>query len=175
MIVMLAARVAQLVFAAVVLALSVVLIKGYGPGSAPALISYGAFCGGAAIVVAAVNVLALFLDKLQGIIMLALDGLASFFLVAGGIAFAVSIKTGDCKDQVYTFKHKSTFYPSFTKTYPTTSEKKAARMARDDIVSRCRMVTAETAILWFTFACFLATVVLAFLTGRSGKRGGAIV
>ncbi|RAL67494.1 hypothetical protein DID88_008249 [Monilinia fructigena] len=47
MIVTLALRVLQLIFAAVVLALSVILIKDYGPGTSWSLISYGAFCGGA--------------------------------------------------------------------------------------------------------------------------------
>jgi len=47
------------------------------------LLDYGAFCGGAAIVIAAVGLVATFIDSLQGIIMLALDGLASFFLLAG--------------------------------------------------------------------------------------------
>ena len=95
-------------FATVVLALSVVLINGYGPGSGPALISYGAFCGGAAIVFAAVGVLAVFFDRLQGIIMLALDGLAAFFLVAGGIVshlaaicftdYAYNVLSGFCRE-----------------------------------------------------------------------------
>ena len=85
MIITLACRVIQLLFAAVVLALSVVLIKNYGPGHAPSLIDYGAFCGGAGIVIAAVGVVACFLEPLQGIIQLILDGLAAFFLLAGGI------------------------------------------------------------------------------------------
>lgn len=71
--------------AAVVLALSAVLIKGYGPGTSWSLISYGSFCGGAAFLFAAIGVVACFVEALQGIIMLVLDGLASFFLLAGGI------------------------------------------------------------------------------------------
>jgi len=74
-----------MLFAAVVLALSVVLIKGYGPGHSWSLISYGAFCGGAAILIAAIGVAACFVEALQGIIMLVLDGIATFFLLAGGI------------------------------------------------------------------------------------------
>jgi hypothetical protein len=85
MIVTLAVRVLSLLFAAVVLALSAVLIKDFGPGKGPALIGYGAFCGGAGIVIGAIGVIACFFDKLQGIIMLGLDAFASFFLLAGGI------------------------------------------------------------------------------------------
>jgi hypothetical protein len=85
MIITLGVRVLQLLFAAVVVALSAVLIKGHGPGHAPSLIDYGAFCGGAGIIIAAIGVIACFIESLQGIVMLALDGLATFFVLAGGI------------------------------------------------------------------------------------------
>jgi hypothetical protein len=49
------------------------------------LISYGAFCGGAGLLIAAIGVVACFFEALQGRIMLALDGLATFFVLAGGI------------------------------------------------------------------------------------------
>jgi hypothetical protein len=76
-----------LLFAAVVLGLSATLIKQYGPATTnpPALFDYGAFCGGAALVIALFGIVACFVESLQGIILLALDGLASFFLLAGGI------------------------------------------------------------------------------------------
>ena len=67
------------------MALSIVLIKGYGPGKAPALLDYGAFCGGAGILIALIGVVATFVEALPGIIMLALDGIATFFVLAGGI------------------------------------------------------------------------------------------
>lgn len=77
--------ISKLLFGAVVLALSVVLINGYGPGHGPSLFDYGAFCGGAGILFAAIGLLACFVESLQGIIILALDGLATVFLLAGGI------------------------------------------------------------------------------------------
>ena len=70
------------------LALSAVLIKGYdggGSGHVPSLFDYGAFCGAAAIVIGLVGVAACFVDSLQGMITLALDGLSAFFVLAGGI------------------------------------------------------------------------------------------
>lgn len=78
-------RGAQVVFAAIVLGLSVALVKGYGPGHAPSLLDYGAFCGGATFVVAIVGVATCFWDGIAGIIMLVLDGITCFFLLAGGI------------------------------------------------------------------------------------------
>ena len=75
----------QIVFSTVVLGLSVALVVQYGPGRAPSLFAYGAFCGGCSLLFALVGVSAVFVEKLQGIVMLALDALATFFLLAGGI------------------------------------------------------------------------------------------
>jgi hypothetical protein len=75
----------QIIFAAVVLALSVVLIKDYGPGHGPSLFDYGAFVGGAGLVFAAIGIVACFIESLQGIVMLVLDGLVTLFTLAGGI------------------------------------------------------------------------------------------
>ncbi len=72
------------------MALSVVLVHGYGPGHAPSLLDYGAFCGAAALVIAVVGLAATFSERLQGIIILALDGLASFFILAGAIVSQTS-------------------------------------------------------------------------------------
>lgn len=92
MIVTLGLRVLQVLFAIVALALPIALIKGMGPvfrdshvDKAPSLIDYGAFCGGAGLVISLVGVVAAFFEPLQGLITMALDGLAAFFLLAGGI------------------------------------------------------------------------------------------
>jgi hypothetical protein len=76
-----------------VLGLSIALIKGYGPfypnaknnGSPPAIHGYGAFCGGAGLLIAIVGIVSCFFEMLQGIVVLALDGVAALFVVAGGI------------------------------------------------------------------------------------------
>lgn len=75
----------QALFAIVVLIISIVLIHGYGPGHDPSLINYGAFCGAGGLLFAAIGVGALFFEAIQGIVILALDGIASFFLLAGGL------------------------------------------------------------------------------------------
>ena len=49
------------------------------------LISYGAFCGGAGLILGVIGLAAMFFDGLKGIIVLGLDGIASFFLLAGGL------------------------------------------------------------------------------------------
>ncbi|TGO11444.1 hypothetical protein BTUL_0109g00080 [Botrytis tulipae] len=166
MIVTLALRVLQMLFAAVVLALSAILIKGYGPGHSWSLISYGSFCGGAAIIIAAIGVAACFVEALQGMIMLVLDGVASFFLLAGGIAYAATIKVGSCSDfDGYVNLHNNPFGFSLYK-YPRGL---TIQKAIDDATGRCRETQASTAFLWFAAACFVGTTALHFL---SSKRGG---
>jgi hypothetical protein len=59
------------------------MINGYGPGHAPSLLDYGAFCGAAGLIFAVAGIGAIFIEALQGIITLALDGIACFFLLAG--------------------------------------------------------------------------------------------
>jgi len=59
------------------------MINGYGPGHAPSLLDYGAFCGAGGLIFAVAGIGAIFFEPLQGIIILILDGIASFFLLAG--------------------------------------------------------------------------------------------
>ncbi|KAG9235510.1 marvel domain-containing protein [Amylocarpus encephaloides] len=187
MIVTLAVRVLQVLFSIVVLALSVVLIKGWGPETGghekpteEALKGYGAFCGGAGILIAVVGVVACFIEKLQGIVILALDAVASFFLLAGGIAYAAKVGVGNCGDitkdstiDSYMGKHLNMFRSSKYKDYDGNAEQRFQK-SLDDIGSRCRIFQAETAFLWFMSVCFVVTLALTFLS-RSGKRGGAMV
>ncbi|TGO26135.1 hypothetical protein BPAE_0065g00090 [Botrytis paeoniae] len=165
MIVTLALRVLQMLFAAVVLALSAVLIHGYGPGTSWSLTSYGSFCGGAALIFAAIGVAACFVEALQGIIMLALDGIASFFLLAGGIAYAATIKVGSCSDLNYIKDHPNPMFPGVYKEYSGD----VVKAVKDDLKARCQEVQASTAFIWFTAACFVGTTAIHFL---SSKRGG---
>lgn len=92
MIITLALRILQILFAIIALALPIALIKGMGPvlptrhlDKAPSLIDYGAFCGGAGLAISLIGVAAAFFEPLQGLIVMALDGLAAFFLLAGGV------------------------------------------------------------------------------------------
>ncbi|RFU35897.1 hypothetical protein B7463_g465, partial [Scytalidium lignicola] len=169
MIVTLALRALQLIFSAVVLALSIVLIKNYGPGHAPSLFDYGAFCGGAAVLISLIGIVVAFMDSLQGVIQGALDVLAAFFLMAGGIAFAAIIKAGSCGDtSPFGYLDKKIFLPSNDKVFPGHSNKQFANELLADIKTRCRECQADTAFLWFAFACFVGTAVIGVM-GRSRK------
>jgi len=152
-----------------VLALSTVLVNGYGPGHAPSLLEYGVFCGAGAFLFAAVGLAAIFFEPLQGIIVLGVDGVASFFLLAGAAAFAAEVKTGDCTSQEY-------LSGSLWKVIRTSPDKSYNddQAVLADATARCRMVQADTAFIWILFICFLGTVALAFFS-KSSRRGGAIV
>lgn len=175
MIVTLAVRVLQILFSVVTLALAAVLVAQYGPGHAPSLFSYGAFCGAASIIIAFIGVAACFFDKLQGIVMLVLDGFASFFLVAGGIAYAVTLKVGNCADHSdfgYLSHHLKTFQPStkkFDDQYNGHNLNHIAQLTLNDTIARCRMAQADTAFLWFSFACAAGCVVLSFFVQKRGS------
>ncbi|KAF4634610.1 hypothetical protein G7Y89_g3503 [Cudoniella acicularis] len=182
MIVTLAVRVLQLLFAGVVLALSVILINDFGPPAfgfqaekAPyaALMGYGAFCGGAGILFAIAGIGSAFFEPLQGLIMLIIDGLAAFFIFAGAIAYAAIVGAGSCtdtSDSGYLGQKFNVFRPDDTKF----TDGNAATELLNDIEARCREFQADTAFLWFLFGTFAVTLVLSFL-GKSGGRGGSIV
>lgn len=87
-----ALRALQIVFCAVILGLSVSLIKGTWIGSVASQTGYAAFCGGLGLIIAAVGILAIFVDFLQGFISAGLDAFATLFLAAGGIV-RLSIST----------------------------------------------------------------------------------
>lgn len=76
----------QLLFGAVILGLSITLIKGQYFGSAPSQTDFSAFAGGWALLAALVGILATTVfGALEGIPILVLDALATLFLLAAGI------------------------------------------------------------------------------------------
>jgi len=170
MIEQLALRVLQILFSLVVFALSIVLIKDFGPGHSWSLTNYGAFCGAGGLIFALIGVASLFVNALEGIVVLITDAIASFFLVAGGIAYAVTIKVGSCNDFGYLANHKNPFLVSPDKIFTGDSVGSIEDQAEADVTGRCRETQASTAFIWFAFAAFLGSIVFHFLSG--GKRRG---
>jgi hypothetical protein len=80
-----ALRAFQALFGLVILGLCVTLIRGHHWGSLPSSAGYGAFAGGITILAALVGVAATWLEFLDGIIGLAMDGLVAVLNIAGGI------------------------------------------------------------------------------------------
>lgn len=78
----------QLVFSAIVLGLSISLIRGQVWGGAPSQHGYAAFTGGFGCLTALIGFAACFVEAIPAFIMAALDGLASIVFLAGGIVSA---------------------------------------------------------------------------------------
>lgn len=100
-------------------------------------------------------------------------------LILNAQAFAIKVKVGDCGDSSdfgYLSEHINIFAPNPDKYLDdyVNNQKKFVREYTDDTISRCRMVQANTALIWFMFGCFVVTLVLSF-TNKTTKRGGAMV
>lgn len=78
-------RAFQLLFAAVVLGLSIRAAKWQATGSVPASTAFAAFAGGFAMLVTLVGIAAIWISAIPALIMSMVDALASVLLLAGGI------------------------------------------------------------------------------------------
>ncbi|KAI9880203.1 MAG: hypothetical protein M1830_004789 [Pleopsidium flavum] len=167
MIVPLVLRAVQLLFSAIVLGISISLIRGQVHGAAPSQTDFSAFAGGWGLLIALVGIAATtFFAALEGIAMLALDGLAILFYLAAALAMAVTLRVHKCTNENF-----------------TTSNALINGGLRDnkyyryiDLQGRCHKAQADTAFLFFAFAAFVGTAVLSGMAGRrKGARGGAMV
>jgi hypothetical protein len=85
-----ALRGAQILFAVVVLGLSVDLIRGQkGDGSLPGTLGYAAFVGGVSLLGAFIGLASTWIDFLQGVIGATIDSFLIGINLAGGIVSAI--------------------------------------------------------------------------------------
>ncbi|KAA8644913.1 hypothetical protein EYZ11_005293 [Aspergillus tanneri] len=159
-------RVFQIIFATIVLGLSVTLAKGQAIGSAPAITGYAGFTGALGIVASLVGIAALFVSSLDGLITWILDGLASLAFLAGGIAFAVILKGTNCED-------KYTIWNNQILSGGCVTVKDEQRCYNNDhpnnLKSRCTSAKADSAFMFIDFAFSLAVIGCSFFL--SGRRG----
>lgn len=81
-----AIRATQIIFAAVIVGLAGTLIKEQLDGTTlPATLGYMAFAGAFGMVMGFVGLAAIWVEMLQGIIMMGIDALAAIFYLAGGL------------------------------------------------------------------------------------------
>ncbi|PLB48535.1 hypothetical protein P170DRAFT_465849 [Aspergillus steynii IBT 23096] len=140
-------RAFQLLFAIIVLGLSVALAKGQSVGSAPAITGYAAFTGGLGIVASLVGVAAFFISSLDGLISWAVDGLASLVFLAGGIAYAVILKDADCSDVSTTWDNQILSGGCVK----VDGDKTCSFGGEDKLKSRCTSAKANTAFMLIDF------------------------
>jgi hypothetical protein len=89
----LAFRVAQLLFSATVLGLSISLVQGNILGSPPSALTFSAFVGGVSIVGALSGLATLWVQRLQGRIGLIVDAAIAAFNIAGGVVSTLTLPT----------------------------------------------------------------------------------
>ena len=88
-----AIRAFQVVFAAVVLGLSVSLVRGQGPGlNSPISLRYCSFVGGLSFFAAIIGIAGEWVSALQGKTILLIDALVTLVNVAGGVVCALTLE-----------------------------------------------------------------------------------
>ncbi|KAF2756494.1 hypothetical protein EJ05DRAFT_66086 [Pseudovirgaria hyperparasitica] len=103
MIVTLVTRAFQLIFAAIVLGLSVSMTQWQAVGKAPATTGYAAFCGGWGLVAAAIGLIASFIEAIPALVIIAIDALSALIFLAGGIALTVAMKGLSCSSSLQNY------------------------------------------------------------------------
>jgi len=168
-------RACQLVFGVIVLGLSVKAIRWQKYGSAPATTSYSAFAGGFSVLVALAGIAAGFIDAIPDLLMAVVDALASFLLLAGGIAFAIALKGVDCSTHTDTSPSKDIgelIVSGCGKEYGTDiCGIQLENNPYSAVTARCKTVEADAAFLFLGFLASLAAAALCYLASTRGGRG----
>lgn len=163
----------QIVFAAVVLGLSVGMIKGQGPFlSSPISLRYTAFVGGISFLTGFVGIAAEWVSVLQGMVGLIIDGLIILLNIAGGVLLAIQIGVPKCSDtsdenRIELFKN----HLFNGGCYGKVDGEEVCWNGRDRLShlnERCKEAQADTVFLWFTAAVLLVAVTMTFLRTKRG-------
>ncbi|KAL1621515.1 hypothetical protein SLS54_005536 [Diplodia seriata] len=158
------ARTFQILCAAVVLGLSITLIRSQSYGTVAAN-NYAAFTGGFGLLVGLVGAAAIFIEPLAGIVMVAADALAELFLLAGGI---VSSSKSD-ENEYKLYKNELTNGGCIKDNKGNLRD--CGSHSVDNALDRCVKNSADAAFMIITAVFCMSTVVTALL---AMKRGGGI-
>ncbi|KAI3531612.1 hypothetical protein CABS01_00232 [Colletotrichum abscissum] len=160
----------QGIMAIVVLGLSIDLVKGQKIGDAPTTTKYSTFTGGFGLAVAVLGLVAVFIDAIPALVVIAADALSGVLLLGGGIAFAIGLHGVACDEKHWKaignndiinggkFKQDGQWYL-------------APGMTENVLLERCRKSTADQAMQFVTFGFALTTIVLIFLVWKNGRGG----
>lgn len=167
-------RAFQIIFSAIVLALSVVLIKGQLYGNAPTITKYEAFCGAFGVIVASLGFAAAFVEAIPGLIMAGVDALCTLFFLAGSVALAVKLKVHSCAPDPGAFNKNFKAPPDNASPYTFFNEviNAGIRNYSIDYPRRCHMAQADTAFLFFALGCFVVSIALDLMGGSSSRGAG---
>ncbi|KAB2571717.1 hypothetical protein BFW01_g8220 [Lasiodiplodia theobromae] len=167
------ARVFQLLCAAVVLGLSITLIKSQVYGSVAAN-NYAAFTGGFGLLVGLLGIAAVFIEPLAGLVMVAADALAALFLLAGGIAVAVKLRNVSCSSKSDSNKYylgKNELTNGGCMKDNKGNLRDCGSHSVDSALDRCVKNSADAAFMIITAVFCIGTLAMTLL---AMKRGGGI-
>ncbi|KAF1958588.1 hypothetical protein CC80DRAFT_15101 [Byssothecium circinans] len=163
-------RGAQIVFAVIVTGLSINLAHGHEWGSAPFVLGYVSFVGCITLLGALAGLAAMWVDFLQGVIGMALDGLILILNLAGGVVVAVKLDGVKCD--------KITDGPSVNNGKLLRNGLINGGWKKDTcywctqpdgvdvMLSRCKQNQADSAFMILTVIVLLVSLVLAFLRSK---------
>jgi len=115
-----------------------------------------------------IGVAAFFVNALDGLVMWALDGLASLCFLAGGIALAVGVKGTNCSNPE-TFANSKIILSGWLGLHYDYNGKNAKKDLTNLWESRCRRADVDAT---FTFLALLISVALIAVGFMHHKKGG---
>ncbi|KAI1781345.1 marvel domain-containing protein [Hypoxylon cercidicola] len=168
----LAVRGFLLLFGAVVLGLSVTVAKHQTIGSPPSETSFGSFCGAFGILISLIGFGTLFIDRIPVLGMMAADGLATAFYLAGGIALTLALKSvPSCTDKDDHNAYQRYQNKLLNGGCQDVQNIRVCPNGQDDnqLSSLCQRVQADYVFQYLAFVFGVAIIGLTFFHHRSGK------
>ncbi|KAF2275922.1 uncharacterized protein EI97DRAFT_433858 [Westerdykella ornata] len=159
-------RGAQLLFAIVVLGLSVDLVRGHNYGSLPVTLGFAAFVGGVSVVGALLGLAATWVEALNSIIGAGIDIIVALINLAGGVLIAIKLKGADCSGT----SDRNRFELNKISIINGGCEKEKCWYATlgelGKLNERCRQNTADSAFMFLLVITLLASATVTFLHAR---------
>ncbi|KAI1169529.1 marvel domain-containing protein [Nemania sp. FL0916] len=166
------------ILGAIVLALSVTLAKQQVIGSPPPETSFFSFAGAFGLIASAIAILAIFVEKIPRVGVMAVDTLASVFYLAGAIALTVALKpVPSCTSsstiaELLRFNNKllngGCQHLPDNKLYCPNAGSDTDKHYQSYTPGRCQQVQADYVFGYVAFIFGVASVVLTLINSRRG-------
>ncbi|XXG96843.1 hypothetical protein Hte_003134 [Hypoxylon texense] len=167
-----------LLFGAVVLGVSITVAKHQDIGSPPSETSFGSFCGAFGILVSLIGFGALFFDRIPALALMAADGLATAFYLAGGIALTLALKSVPSCTSMDNYNIYQRYLNKLLNGGCDNSDPPVCPNARDNnqLSSLCQRVQADYVFQYLAFIFGVAIIGMTFFLHRKGgSRSAAYV
>ncbi|KAK4449961.1 marvel domain-containing protein [Podospora aff. communis PSN243] len=174
-------RVLQFIFGVAVLGLSVALVKAHVYGSAPTTTKYSSFTGGFAVFAALAGAVGLFIEAIPDLVNIALDGLSSILLLAGGIAWAVGYQGMQCRADGGTDNDLKLLNNALInqgqegERYGFWDYDKTRQQNEDHLLSNCNKGLSDQILQFVAFAVGLGLIGVGYVRMRRGGKSASYV